>query len=579
MLKKLSLSLTLAALAIGCGNGTVGDDGGGENPLIALHVTPANATVTIIDGLNGDLQFTATAEYEDGTTEDVTADAIFSIENAVLGNFAGARFSASGLAGGQSSVNALIEGASGQTSLTVRVTDSVVTEPAPMDAGSLFGSATEDAARAPTLVYPSDQTMVPPNLGDFDVHWLDAAGNDLFEVTLSGEYFDLRTYVMGTPNAGSWIAIAPELWSVAANSEGASNVTVSVKGLATATPETAGTSTSIAVQVMEQDVLGGVYYWASQSTDGPGGIYRHDMGAIGADAEQFYTTQESVGNRCVACHALSRDGTRMALTFDGGNGEGTVIDVGTRETQLPIGAGLAWNFATFEPGADRFLTVSAGALTLRDLTNAGAAVTTVPTAGYATHPDFRPQGDAIVYVQTPAPGQDWHFTGGAIVIQSFDPVSATFGDPIVLVESGAENNYYPSWSPDGNWILFNRSTQNAYDNSTAELYVVRADGSQPPIFLDSPNVGSGLTNSWARWAPFAQEDGGEPYYWFTFSSKRDFGVRLVGANRPQIWMTPFFPERAMAGQEASAPAFRLPSQDLTGSNHIAQWTEEVVPIE
>ena len=74
-------------------------------------------------------------------------------------------------------------------------------------------------------------------------------------------------------------------------------------------------------------------------------------------------------------------------------------------------------------------------------------------------------------------------------------------------------------------------------------------------------------------------DGGERYYWFTFSSKRNFGVRLVGANRPQIWMAPFFPDRAVAGDEANAPAFRLPAQDLTGSNHIAQWTEEVVPIE
>ena len=55
-------------------------------------------------------------------------------------------------------------------------------------------------------------------------------------------------------------------------------------------------------------------------------------------------------------------------------------------------------------------------------------------------------------------------------------------------------------------------------------------------------------------------------------------VRLVGAGRPQIWMTPFFPDRAATGADPTAPAFRLPFQDLNSSNHIAQWTERVVPV-
>ena len=81
---------------------------------------------------------------------------------------------------------------------------------------------------------------------------------------------------------------------------------------------------------------------------------------------------------------------------------------------------------------------------------------------------------------------------------------------------------------------------------------------------------------------------GEPLYWITLASKRDFGVRLrntglcqrpaqcTPAKSSQIWMTPFLPARASAGQDPSAPAFRLPFQNLTSSNHIAQWTERVV---
>ena len=35
---------------------------------------------------------------------------------------------------------------------------------------------------------------------------------------------------------------------------------------------------------------------------------------------------------------------------------------------------------------------------------------------------------------------------------------------------------------------------------------------------------------------------------------------------------------APAGTDPSFPAFALPFQDITTSNHIAQWTETVVPI-
>ena len=129
-------------------------------------------------------------------------------------------------------------------------------------------------------------------------------------------------------------------------------------------------------------------------------------------------------------------------------------------------------------------------------------------------------------------------------------------------------------------MLFNRSTEDAYNDASAELWVVKADGSAPPIKLDTANIGGGLTNSWPRWAPFSGTYGDQhdPIYWLTFSSKRDFGVRLVGAAEPQIWMTPFFPSRAAAGQDPTAPAFWLPFQDIATSNHIAQWTTQVIPV-
>jgi len=284
----------------------------------------------------------------------------------------------------------------------------------------------------------------------------------------------------------------------------------------------------------------------------------------------------------VACHALSRDGSKMALTLDGGNGEATILDVATRMPTTPLDGTLYWNFAAFEPGGERLVTATQGTLNLRSAAD-GSVITVisdVQTSPWATHPDVSPNGDAIAYVSVATPAADWHFSGGSIVTRSFDPGTATFGSPVTLV-NGAENAYYPTFSPDGKWIMFNRSTEDAYDDASAELWVVKADGSEPASKIELPNVSSGLTNSWPRWTPFAQTVGeganAEPLFWFTFSSKRAFGVRMAAGTRPQIWMAPFFPARVGTG-EPSGPAFRLPFQNLNGNNHIAQWTEEIVPV-
>ncbi|MDB4955322.1 MAG: tolB protein precursor, partial [Myxococcales bacterium] len=160
----------------------------------------------------------------------------------------------------------------------------------------------------------------------------------------------------------------------------------------------------------------------------------------------------------------------------------------------------------------------------------------------------------------------------------YDPATQTFGPEHQLVSDG-NNNYYPSFSPDGQWILFNRAASgDAYNNGNASLWVIKADGSAPAVELASSNAALGLTNSWGRWAPFAQTIGtnGEQMYWVTVSSTRNFGVRLVGAARPQIWMTPFFSDRATMGQDPSDASFRLPFQNIESNNHIAQWTEQVV---
>lgn len=200
------------------------------------------------------------------------------------------------------------------------------------------------------------------------------------------------------------------------------------------------------------------------------------------------------------------------------------------------------------------------------------------SSGYVSHPDMSADGTRLVYVHKAANTSDWSFEGGKIFTRTFDAATNTFGPEVMLV-SDTSNNFYPSFSPDGRWVLFNRAPSgSSYNNANASLWVVKADGSAPPVELIGANNTTGLTNSWGRWAPFSQTIGAtnEPMYWVTVSSTRDFGVRLTSLNRPQLWMTPFFPDRASSLQDPSAAAFRLPFQNIDSNNHIAQWTEQII---
>ncbi len=121
------------------------------------------------------------------------------------------------------------------------------------------------------------------------------------------------------------------------------------------------------------------------------------------------------------------------------------------------------------------------------------------------------------------------------------------------------------------------STNGAYNDPSASVWVVKVDGTRRRSSSRQLNAVAGLTNSWARWAPFAQTVGTERDLLDHGVEQRDFGTRLVALRRPQIWMTAFFPiaPRARARIRASA-AFRLPFQNIDSNNHIAQWTERIV---
>lgn len=576
-----ALAIGALLLVVGACGGNDGD-GGFDEENAALVLDPPTSEHLIVGGAAPPTQaFTARLVDPDGNTRDVTADVAFSID-ASFGAFSGTTLSIT--AAGKTLAYGTYENKVGTAEVISRAKITRVEDGLPTNTPDIFDNGTEDPARAPVMAYPADGVIVPRNLGDFELHWTDPSGNDVFEVSLKTEYADVRVYTAGNNGVAaagprpSWLLFQSAEWLTAVGIEG--SVTYQVRGANTANPGPIGATAKRVVQLSNELMQGGVYYWATKG--GAFGIYRHDMSKPGERAEEFMTTNQTAG-RCVACHALSRDGRKMAITYDGGNQPGTVIDVASATRAPEISN---WNFSTYSADAMKLLTVIGGTLTVRDADTMQPLVT-MPSDGFVSHPDVSADGTRLVYVRTAAT-DDIYFTTGQIFTRSFDPVTNAFGAETPLVVGN--NNFYPSWSPDGQWVLFNSSPagEDAYDNPNASLWVIKADGNpaNQPIALAAANqAAGGLTNSWGRWAPFQQTVGPDkaPIYWITTSSKRDFGVRRINsieasepAKSPQIWMTPFFTGRAEANQDPSVPAFRLPFQLLETNNHIAQWAERVV---
>src|SRR5262249_19306076 len=155
-----------------------------------------------------------------------------------------------------------------------------------------------------------------------------ASGTNLFEVAFTGPNgLNLRAY---TPcvavGQGCGYMPDPAVWNTleAAARDNTINITVR----ATGTAGSVGTSVTNKLSFANEDLEGGLYYWAAAA----GAVNRYDFGLRGQKAEAFYTQQMS-GAICVGCHALSRDGSRIGVGLNiPGPATLRVLDVATRQT-------------------------------------------------------------------------------------------------------------------------------------------------------------------------------------------------------------------------------------------------------
>jgi hypothetical protein len=581
------VGLGVVTQSSGCVDESVFNDGsvlvdggfpeGGMNALESLRITPEDAVLTL-DGNKAVTQaYKAIGKFKDGAERDVTAETSFSVDDARVGIFVGNVFnSVLGWGGSTTVVATAGNGVTATTSLTVVYKRRfVVGTDVPADTASKFEGAPEDVSSPPKLAYPPDGVLVPPNLVDLEIQWEPAAGQSIFEVSFTNTGTDIRVYTkcnaIGSSGCG-YIPGAAEWKALVGALKGYDPAEVMVRG-APADISKAASSHANKLSIAEEDIKGGLYYWNAT----PGVIVRYDFGKSGQKATNFYTAADAKALFCVGCHALSLDGKRMAVGLDmPAPAPLKILDVPTRQV---LASGFA-NFMAFSPDGKMIITSDGNSMVLRD-TDTLTALDPNPLVAKGSLPDWSPDGTKVVYsepaVVMPLPFGNPGIQKGSLKLLNYDAAQNKWSAPVTLIQqSGSENNYYPTFSPDNELIIFNRSASDSYDAPDASLWVIRNKAGAKPAELKLANGGSNLCNSWPKFSPFIQTYQGRQILWFTFSSRRDYGLRLAGKAQAQLWMAAIDLTKDEMSTDPSYPAFWLPFQNINTGNHIAQWTKEVV---
>jgi hypothetical protein len=529
-------------------------------PADGTVIIPTGATTTTVDYY---------ARYTDSSGVGSIVTATWSIDDATIGTFAGSTLTAKKI--GKTNVRATAMGLMASTSITVSGPVSIVTPSAPSDAPTKFGGAV-DATRAPTWVYPSNGTLVPPNMNTLEFHYMPGSGNTIFELAFLGTGVDLKVYFKCDPVGGGCI-YAPDatVWKyLAEGGRGKAPVTYTLRGT---DGSKVGVSASQTISFGQENIVGGIYYWNAKA----GATMRYEFGVTGKSAEVYMNAAKAGATTCVGCHVVSRDGTRIAIGLDiPAPSPYKVFDVASKLMIYAQGTsfGGGSNFFSFSPDSKQIMTSNGVSIVLRNAAT-GAAITD-PLVAKGAHPDWAPNGVKMVYA-SPATAPPCVGFCGSTGVDSASLQTLTYSGgawsktPATLVAFGGQNNFYPTFSPDGKWVLFNRSPSNAnsYDAKDAQVWVVSEAGGTP-VRLATASTGG---DSWPKWAPAIQAYKGGQLMWLTFSSRRAYGLRLAKDAQVQLWMVAFDPSKAST--DPSGPAFWLPFQDMGSGNHIAQWVTNV----